>query len=79
MYIYYACTKRVHNIIFFSILLEKRKNILNFCCLIYASLLSIRTIPKKNEFNNLSYYIINKEILRDEGEIKKRRTGVDRA
>lgn len=47
MYIYYACTKRVHNIIFFSILLEKRKNILNFCCLIYASLLSIRTIAKK--------------------------------
>lgn len=34
---------------------------------------------QKNEFNNLSYYIINKEILRDEGEIKKRRTGVDRA
>lgn len=78
MYIYYACTKRVHNIIFFSILLEKKKH-LKFLLFNLCFPFINKNDCQKNEFNNLSYYIINKEILRDEGEIKKRRTGVDRA
>lgn len=44
-------------------------------------LFTTRTIAKKNEFNNLSHYVINKEILRDEERDKETKDWfrVDRA